>query len=423
MTAPASLPHLVAFDIEVGGHHGVYLLHLAREWGRLGLPGRLTYVVSTQFRERHADVVTATEAVGIGIHEVPPVALSTGLSRHLRGPARIVAHAMLEWRCLVTAAAAVGATHVVALYLDRLLQVPLAAGLRAPCPVSGIYFRPTFHYRHWSEGRTSIGDRVRAARQEAVATQALRNPSLHTLFTLDAFAAAELQIRGHHRAEGLSDPVDLTPAPSERIAALRSRLGLDVSHKRLVLLFGVLTSRKGIPRVMKAIAALPPDVVAGCHWALVGPLDKAYRTTLDAELAGLAAGRPDATVTLVAEFVPEEDTQAWFELADLVLVPYERHVGMSGILVRAAAAGRPVLADRFGLVGALTRQEGLGLSLDTSNPDTFASALAQWFHGPEAIPFSAAGAARFARRNRAERFARQLLRVCWPDQVATESAT
>jgi glycosyltransferase involved in cell wall biosynthesis len=367
--------------------------------------------------------VTAATAVGIGLHEVPPVDLSTGVSRHLRGPARIAAHALLEWQCLVAAATTLGATHVVALYLDRLLQIPLAAGLGAPCPVSGIYFRPTFHYRHWSSGRPSFGDRARAARQEAVATLALRNPSLHTLFTLDAFAAAELQIRGHHRAEGLSDPVDLAPAPPERLAALRSRLDLDVSHKRLVLLFGVLTSRKGIPRVMKAIATLPPDVVAGCHWALVGPLDKTYRTTLDAELAGLRAKRPDATVTLVAEFVPEEDTQAWFELADLILVPYERHVGMSGILVRAAAAGRPVLADHFGLVGALTRQDGLGLSLDTSNPDVFASALARWFRDPKTIPFSKAGAAHFARRNRAPRFARQLLRLCWPDQVAAESAT
>ncbi|MBT9559347.1 MAG: glycosyltransferase [Myxococcales bacterium] len=423
MTALSSLPHLVAFDIEVGGHHGVYLLHLAREWGRLELPGRLTYVVSTQFRERHADVVAAASAVGIGLHEVPPVELSTGAYRHLRGPARIAAHAMLEWRRLVSAAATLGATHVIALYLDRLLQVPLATGLRSPCPVSGIYFRPTFHYRHWAKGRISLGDRARAARQEAVATLALRNPSLHTLFTLDAFAAAELQIRGHRSAEGLSDPVDLAPAPPERIAALRARLGLDASHRRLVLLFGVLTSRKGIPRVMKAIAALPLDVVAGCHWALVGPLDKSYRTTLETELAGLAAKRPDATVTLVAEFVPEEDTQAWFELADLVLVPYERHVGMSGILVRAAAAGRPVLADDFGLVGALTRQDGLGLSLDTSSPDAFASALARWFHEPTTIPFSPAGAARFARRNRAPRFARQLLRLCWPDQVAKESAT
>lgn len=423
MTVLSVPPHLVAFDIEVGGHHGVYLLHLAREWGRLGLPGRLTYVVSTQFRDRHPDVLAAASAVGISFHEVAPVDLSLGPLRHLRGPARIAAHASLEWQRLTTAATSVGATHVVALYLDRLLQIPLAAGLRSPCPVSGIYFRPTFHYRHWAKTALSLGDRLRAARQEAVATFALRNPGLHTLFTLDAFAAAELQIRGHRKAEGLADPVDLSPAAPERIAALRARLGLDGSARRLVLLFGVLTSRKGIPRVMKAISALPPEVIAGCHWALVGPLDKSYRPTLEAELAGLAQKQPDATVTLVAEFVPEEDTQAWFELADLVLVPYERHVGMSGILVRAAAAGRPVLADDYGLVGALTRQDGLGLALDTSNSATFASALTRWFAKPSTVPFSPAGAAGFARRNRAQRFARQLLRLCWPDQVAEESAT
>lgn len=423
MTSPSSLPHLVAFDIEVGGHHGVYLLHLAREWGRLQLPGRLTYVVSTEFRDRHADVVAVANAVGIGVHEVSPVVFSVGALRFLSGPARIAAHAMLEWQRLTTSAKAVGATHVVALYLDRLLQIPIAAGLRAPCPLSGIYFRPTFHYRHWSNTSVTPGDRLRAARQEAVATLALRNPCLHTLFTLDAFAAAELQIRGHHQAKGLADPVDLAPAAPERIAVLSTRLGLDASTRRLVLLFGVLTSRKGIPRVMKAIATLPPDVIAGCHWALVGPLDKSYRATLEAELASLSEKRPEATVTLIAEFVPEEDTQAWFELAELVLVPYERHVGMSGILVRAAAAGRPVLADRFGLVGALTRQDGLGLALDTSDTTAFSTALTRWFADPATVPFSRAGAASFARRNRAQRFARQLLRLGWPQEVAEQSAT
>ncbi len=52
---------------------------------------------------------------------------------------------------------------------------------------------------------------------------------------------------------------------------------------------------------------------------------------------------------------------------DVVLIPYQRHVGSSGLLIWAASAGKPVITQDFGLIGALTRAYKLGQTVDTKN--------------------------------------------------------
>jgi glycosyltransferase involved in cell wall biosynthesis len=66
------------------------------------------------------------------------------------------------------------------------------------------------------------------------------------------------------------------------------------------------------------------------------------------------------------DFVRDEDVSGYFELADIVLAPYQRHVGMSGILLLAAAAGKPVLSSNYGLMGELVRRYHLGLTVNST---------------------------------------------------------
>ena len=50
-------------------------------------------------------------------------------------------------------------------------------------------------------------------------------------------------------------------------------------------------------------------------------------------------------------------------------------VGSSGVLLWAARAGRPVLAQEFGLVGRLTRDHRLGTVADSSDPARLAGEI------------------------------------------------
>ena len=48
---------------------------------------------------------------------------------------------------------------------------------------------------------------------------------------------------------------------------------------------------------------------------------------------------------------------------------------MSGVVIRAAAARKPLLASAFGLMGALVQNHRLGIAVDAREPAAIAEAL------------------------------------------------
>jgi glycosyltransferase involved in cell wall biosynthesis len=89
-----------------------------------------------------------------------------------------------------------------------------------------------------------------------------------------------------------------------------------------------------------------------------------------------------------------------------VLLTYQHdHVGSSGGLVRAAAAGVPVLSTDHGLVGVQVRRHRLGLTIDTTSAEEIRSALLRWLERPATMPFDPAAARKFAAANTADAFA------------------
>jgi len=56
-----------------------------------------------------------------------------------------------------------------------------------------------------------------------------------------------------------------------------------------------------------------------------------------------------------------------FSATDAVLLPYIHHYGSSGVLSRAAAAGKLVIASDEGLLARRVRDHGLGLLFPTND--------------------------------------------------------
>ena len=96
-------------------------------------------------------------------------------------------------------------------------------------------------------------------------------------------------------------------------------------------------------------------------------------------------------------------------MADCILAPYQRHVGSSGIMVRAAAASRPVLSQSFGLMCRLTETSSLGVTCDTTSTEELPEGIHRCIHNPVESYFDASTAREFAEANTAEAFARTLL--------------
>jgi glycosyltransferase involved in cell wall biosynthesis len=185
------------------------------------------------------------------------------------------------------------------------------------------------------------------------------------------------------------------------VEKLRENLAIEL-NRRVFLMFGSLQKRKGIYQLFDAIARLPSHLCQKLCLLFVGPIDSP--TVFHNRIAHLCESLPIQIITQ-DQFVPDRDIQPYFQLADVILAPYQRHIGMSAILVRAAAAGKPVLSTNYGLMGEIVKRYKLGIAVDASIPAEIAQGLTQFItHSPETF-FDRSRMQCFAEENLAEKFA------------------
>lgn len=176
------------------------------------------------------------------------------------------------------------------------------------------------------------------------------------------------------RLRVMPDPV-APPTGADRAAVL-ARLGVPADGGRYVGTAGMIDARKGVDRLVRAYAdarrsgRLRPDD----RLLLVGRHDPAIAALLAGDYADLVrAGH----IQSVDRVVGEDEFVDAIGAMDVVATPYPRHIGSASIVLRAAAAGRPVLGGTFGWIGWAVTRFGLGRTVDVADPAAFAAALAQ----------------------------------------------
>lgn len=108
------------------------------------------------------------------------------------------------------------------------------------------------------------------------------------------------------------------------------------------------------------------------------------------------------------QYVNDTQIQHYFEMADVVLALYQRHVGSSGILIRAAAAGKPVLASDYGLMGEWVRQSKLGFTINSEQPSQITEAIGAFLGSGQVNNFDLTSATQFADLHTASHFVQVL---------------
>jgi glycosyltransferase involved in cell wall biosynthesis len=394
---------LMFFDLSINGHHPVYIRHLIQFLQKSRLPFSLDIVVLPKFLQSHSDVIDLCREYDRSSIRFVPISdkeqeklqsRSSGINRLKRS--------FQEWNLLCYYASYLKTDHCLILYFDT-FQIPLIFAKKAPCLVSGIYFRPTFHYQEFTQSRSSYQDRIQQTREKLVLRQVLKNSQLKTLFCLDPFAVRYIQkLRTKVEICSLPDPILETLVSSSQILALREKLGIE-KDRRICLLFGALTSRKGIYETLDALLELPEKIHQNLCIVLAGQANSKEHQRLVSKIAEVSAS---CGVQIIShfEFIMESEVPIYFQMADIVLAPYQRHVGMSGILLQAAAAGKPVLSSNFGLMGEMVRKYSLGLAIDSSKPSEIAIALNKLINN-SALQFDTEKMKTFAKENSADKFA------------------
>lgn len=393
---------LMLFDLKVTGHHASYIRHLVQYWCKYKLPGSLIILVSPEFIRRHeavvrlADVSETVQFVAISDEETAELpATQSGFDRAL--------HNLKEWQVLCKYAAKLQITHCMILYLDT-CELPLLLGLTPPCKISGIYFRPTFHYNDFPGQTFTLKDRLQQWRDRIFIYRTLRNPQLKTLFCLDPFASKQInRIYKTTKALTLPDPVEIPSQVEILPEDLKAKLKIQPDRK-IFLLFGSLDERKGIYKVLDALLLLSPEQCQQICLFLVGRANPTEEALINACITEVCQKQPVQIITEL-EFVSEQAMQAYFHLADVILALYQRHVGMSGVLLQAAAAKKPVLSSNYGLMGELVRRYKLGLALDATSTNEIAQGFTQFLDNSTIIPYDKENVRAFAEQNIAEKFA------------------
>jgi glycosyltransferase involved in cell wall biosynthesis len=386
---------LLIFDLEVDGHHAGHLCHLLRYWPNAN--DQLTLVVSPEFLSRRKDVVQTASRVSVTWSPITPAEL-----RWYEGSKRsLLRHSWVEWRLYCRYAEKIAADQGLIMYVDR-FQLPLGLRFRLPCKTSGIFFRPKFHYSQLHGQRPSRAASLHGLREKWLWRSLLHHPQFNILFCPDPLAIVSLRQLGKSPVVALPDPILWQAPASAAVDSLRKTLNIE-GQRKICLLFGALHERKGILQLVEAMKLLDESQRQQIALLLVGELKGDNQERL---FAAIAAAQQLAGMQLIFHnhFVEEATVPVWFTLADLVLAPYQQHVGTSAILLWSAAAGKPVLSSDYGLMGETARRHQLGHVVDSTQPAAIAKGLSALLTGEPSRMINRAKATRFAQENRAERF-------------------
>jgi glycosyltransferase involved in cell wall biosynthesis len=389
-------PRILVIQLYHGGHHPQHLECLLAYWAEHSFAGELHFVVSEPYREEHPALLAAVDATpGAERHLVSASNFRTNRRSELLSSDRRHGRVVSEW------ARRLEADHVLLMYLDH-AQLSLACDLRFewPLSISGIYFRPTFYYPKLGIHQ-GLDERVVAVRKRIVLRAALRNPHLRFVFCFDHLAVVQFPASGS-RIQAIPLP---EPLRVESSSTRDSPISNNVEpRRRRLLLFGSLDDRKGIRPVLDALSGLSEADQSQLALVLAGRVSGGERPAL---LDRIDLFRRSSNVQVVLEdrYLDEEEIQPLVRACDLVLLTYVHHVGSSGVLVRAASAGVPVLSTDYGLLGTQVRENRLGATLDATSVSAIRATLAGWLESPETIPFDPGSAQAFTAANTAEAFA------------------
>lgn len=399
--------NLLLFDLSLGGHHPSYMEYLIAYWHRQQLPGQLHFVVAPEFPTVHRATVDYAHSLdGERIHfwAIAPAEFAA-LSPRSNGWTRAKRH-FDEWAVFQKYAKTLNADYGLLLYFDTCF-LPLAFGQSSSIPFGGIYFRPTFHYRSFSHYRPRRRDLLQQWREQSLLRRVLAQPQCRDCFSLDPYAVEPLrQLTDGAQIWPLADPVRPFDLGAIDSMAQRSALGIP-PHRRLFLLFGSLTTRKGIYPLLEAIAQLSDQ---DCEQITVLFLGMNNIPDMETRVEALTASKP-VQIIQIKRFFSQTELQAYIQSSDVILAPYQNHVGMSGILIWAAMAGKPVLSSDYGLMGELVRRYQLGLVVDSLRGEAIAAGLRQCLREDLATLTNTEGMARFAALNDCDRFGEAIFRA------------
>jgi glycosyltransferase involved in cell wall biosynthesis len=151
----------------------------------------------------------------------------------------------------------------------------------------------------------------------------------------------------------------------------RDKLGL-AADANVILFFGLIRKYKGLQYLIDAMDMLPDAlecrlVIAGEFYDDKGPY-----------LSSIVKSGLDDRVTVVDEYIPNEQVAMYFQAANVVVLPYVSAT-QSGIVQIAFGLGVPVITTDVGGWPEAVDHGTTGFIVDAENAEQLAGAIARYF--------------------------------------------
>ena len=383
MSSDSSAPfHILVFEPMLEGHYSDYIRHLIQYAHRQNVPIKLTFLVHPEFKVRFWDAIKAEcEASHECVDLIPFGPREHALCVHNRLPQGI--RSLFQWFTMMKYLRRTGAVHGHFLYIDT-LQLAFALRLRVPkgITLSGILFRPTVHYEQLWQTPSNFRQHLKNYRKTLLYKRMLNHPALITLFSLDPYFA-EYASKSFKRG----DKVQALPEPglfSQDLGGHRpsDTVECDIPENRTCfLLFGSLTRRKGLLQVLEALQILDSKIASKTAVVFAGKLHDEIRVEFGEQWSQLTSDTPELWMHFEDRYINPAEITDLIIRCDVVLAPYQHHVGSSNVLLWAAGAQKPVIIQDYGLIGALARDNKLGFVVDATQPQAIADAIQAYVEG------------------------------------------
>jgi len=356
--------HLLVFEPDARGHSEEWLLHLLRYLPDLGAVDALSLALAPELAQRLQPEVAACPL------RIRVIALDQRTLARCNSP-RLAVSGFARWWAVRRLAHETGADRALFLALDHLsLPLGLQLGVRA-CRLSGILFRPSVHYGRMGPYRPTLSERVRDLRKEILYRLMLRNGSVASVLSLDPFFPAYASahyLRGD-KVRSLADPFHAASGTAHQHSA---RANAARTH---FTLFGELTERKGLLVLLEALSCLDAETAGRISVTIAGRIDPALKQRAQTLAIELTRRLPGLVLRIEDRRLPDTELDSLVQDSDVVLAPYQRFVGSSGVLIWAAKHRKPVITQNYGLLGHLVHRYQLGHTLDTRDHSLLARGL------------------------------------------------
>lgn len=395
-----AIPRVLAYEIEVGGHHPGYIQNFAECWVDRQIPAKLDFLVTPKFFELHANVVERLDEFsenGIRILSLSEdeydAMMRVPKLRYIKG-----------WKLYCEYAKRLQADHGLLMYFD-FFQVPTLLGPASPCPFSGIYFRPTFHYKSFRNYVPSLKESIRAKRKEFVLRRVLKNRMFERLYCLDSFAVEHIKANFNTESQIalIADSFAVYESSPERQAELRTSLGIEPGRTVFCLL-GVLDQRKGVKELLECLHLVPDEVANKCCLLLAGVVHPSQAEEIQTLLTKVQRDSPMQLI-LHNNYIRGDQVQHYYDMSDVIMATYQRHMGSSSALIRAALAQKPIFSSDYGLMGEIVLRRRLGVTVDTCSPKDMASGFKPFIDNDPQSMFDHDEALQYASENSPEQLA------------------